>query len=70
MFTHPELLSALARERTNDMIETATKYRLLAAIRRNSRRRPPASQRLAAGTEPSRNAGRLVGCELNAVRAR
>jgi hypothetical protein len=70
MFTHPELLSALAHERTNDMIETATRYRLLAAMRRNGRRRQPESQRLTTSTEPSRNAGRLVGCELNAGRAR
>lgn len=61
MFTHPEMLAAVARQHVGDLVEEASRDRLATALRRNRRHRGrarPARQKVSAP------ASTLVSCEV------
>jgi hypothetical protein len=73
MFTHPDLMLALYKQRQSDRLAEADTYRLLAAARRSRRARGSADANGAGGggpdraLVPARPAGNLAGCAPDAV---
>ncbi len=60
MFTHPDLVTIVAKQHVNDLIEDASKHRLASALRRGRRQRGPDSQRPASKAGHVRPAGKLA----------
>ena len=63
MYSHPELLTSMARQHTQELVEQASRHRLATALRRGRRQLWPDSQPTLEQTELSPLAGRLAACD-------
>ena len=64
MMYHPTLLSQIAHERVEALVEEASRHRLASALRRGRRQLWPDSNRSMGVPETAVAAGRLASCEV------
>jgi hypothetical protein len=64
MMYHPALLSQIAHEHIDALVEEASRHRLASALRRGRRQLWPDSNRSIGVRETAATAGRLAPCEV------